>query len=158
MAESVSSQTPSLSEEDSPSEEAVEDKSESPEVPSEEAPAAAEENNEETLLKKLPRRLLMRSSLRQRLLISVFRQQTKLGIVSHVTSNITGDKNRCVSAKGDDAPECDKFKVLSISLPGEWVYAYFLYSFSASSLLSDRWNEQERMELSLVLFKTTPAS
>jgi len=36
--------------------------------------------------------------------------------------------HRCVAAKGDDAPECDKFAKYYRSLcPGEWV---------------DRWNEQ----------------
>ena len=32
--------------------------------------------------------------------------------------------SRCVAAKGDEAPECDKFSKFYRSLcPGEWVYA-----------------------------------
>ncbi|CAN6887162.1 unnamed protein product [Brassica oleracea] len=143
MAESVSSQTPSLSEqyhlekevkpvevapeitttttqeveakEESPAEEAVEDKSKSLEVTSEEAPAATEEVAEET-----PDEIKLETAPAD------FRFPTTNQTRHCFTRYI--EYHRCVAAKGDEAPECDKFSKFYRSLcPGEWV---------------DRWNEQ----------------
>ncbi|KAJ4916406.1 Cytochrome c oxidase subunit 6b-1 [Raphanus sativus] len=146
MAESVSAQTPSLSEqyhlekevkpvevqaeeveakEDSPPEEAVEDKSESPastEVTSEEAPAAAteEENTTEDVAEETPDEIKLETAPAD------FRFPTTNQTRHCFTRYI--EYHRCVAAKGDDAPECDKFSKFYRSLcPGEWV---------------DRWNEQ----------------
>ncbi|KAF8104932.1 hypothetical protein N665_0165s0021 [Sinapis alba] len=162
MAESVSAQTPSLSEqyhlekevkqetsakpvevapevtttkgeeveakEDSPAEEAVEGKSESPassEVTSEEAPAAAaeednEENTSEQVAEETPDEIKLETAPAD------FRFPTTNQTRHCFTRYI--EYHRCVAAKGDEAPECDKFSKFYRSLcPGEWV---------------DRWNEQ----------------
>ncbi|CAF1927700.1 unnamed protein product [Brassica oleracea var. botrytis] len=153
MAESVSSQTPSLSEqyhlekevkpvevapeittttqeveakEESPAEEAVEDKSKSPEVTSEEAPAATEEapaneeNTSEEVAEETPDEIKLETAPAD------FRFPTTNQTRHCFTRYI--EYHRCVAAKGDEAPECDKFSKFYRSLcPGEWV---------------DRWNEQ----------------
>ncbi|KAJ0257612.1 hypothetical protein HA466_0084530 [Hirschfeldia incana] len=159
MAESVSAQTPSLSEEyhlekevkpvevattsqaeevkakeeDSPPEEAVEDKSESPEVISEEAPpaateeappAAAEDDNEENTSEEVAEETS--DEIKLETAPADFRFPTTNQTRHCFTRYI--EYHRCVAAKGDDAPECDKFSKFYRSLcPGEWV---------------DRWNEQ----------------
>uniref|UniRef100_J3LPE5 Cytochrome c oxidase subunit n=1 Tax=Oryza brachyantha TaxID=4533 RepID=J3LPE5_ORYBR len=47
--------------------------------------------------------------------------------------------HRCVAAKGEDAPECDKFAKYYRSLcPGEWHFNLFFLP----SVLVERWNEQ----------------
>ncbi|CAN6976570.1 hypothetical protein IGI04_037157 [Brassica rapa subsp. trilocularis] len=152
MAESVSAKTPSLSEQyhlekevevkevapeitttttqeveakdDSPAEEAVEDKSESPEVTSEEAPAATEENNGENTTEEVAEETP--DEIKLETAPADFRFPTTNQTRHCFTRYI--EFHRCVAAKGDDAPECDKFSKFYRSLcPGEWV---------------DRWNEQ----------------
>ncbi|CAG7901977.1 unnamed protein product, partial [Brassica rapa] len=175
MAESVASQTPSLSEqyhlekevkqdtsakpvevapevtsqaedvstdkasEESPAEEAVsavEDKSESPpaseEAPpsvvvedsADETPAAVEESNDdnasEEVVEETPDEIKLETAPAD------FRFPTTNQTRHCFTRYI--EYHRCVAAKGDDAPECDKFSKFYRSLcPGEWV---------------DKWNEQ----------------
>ncbi|KAG2265355.1 hypothetical protein Bca52824_072434 [Brassica carinata] len=175
MAESVASQTPSLSEqyhlekevkqdtsakpvegapevtsqaedvstdkasEESPAEEAVsavEEKSESPpaseEAPpavvvedsADETPAAVEESNDENaseeVVEETPDEIKLETAPAD------FRFPTTNQTRHCFTRYI--EYHRCVAAKGDDAPECDKFSKFYRSLcPGEWV---------------DKWNEQ----------------
>ncbi|CAH8351801.1 unnamed protein product [Eruca vesicaria subsp. sativa] len=171
MAESVASQSPSLSEqyhlekevkqdtsakpvevapevtatqaeevttdkasEESPAEEAVGEKSESPpaseEAPKEapaaavednvdETPAAVEESNEE-VVEETPDEIKLETAPAD------FRFPTTNQTRHCFTRYI--EYHRCVAAKGDEAPECDKFAKFYRSLcPGEWV---------------DKWNEQ----------------
>uniref|UniRef100_M4D767 Enoyl reductase (ER) domain-containing protein n=3 Tax=Brassica TaxID=3705 RepID=M4D767_BRACM len=165
MAESVASQTPSLSEQyhlekevkqdtsakpvevapevtsqaeevstDKASEESpAEDKSESPPAASEEAPpavveeetpAAVEESNDgnasEEVVEETPDEIKLETAPAD------FRFPTTNQTRHCFTRYI--EYHRCVAAKGDDAPECDKFSKFYRSLcPGEWV---------------DKWNEQ----------------
>ncbi|XP_013666533.2 cytochrome c oxidase subunit 6b-1 [Brassica napus] len=175
MAESVASQTPSLSEqyhlekevkqdtsakpvevapevtsqaedvstdkasEESPAEEAVsavEEKSESPpaseEAPpavvvedsADETPVAVEESNDENaseeVVEETPDEIKLETAPAD------FRFPTTNQTRHCFTRYI--EYHRCVAAKGDDAPECDKFSKFYRSLcPGEWV---------------DKWNEQ----------------
>ena len=81
--------------------------------------------------------------------------------------------SRCVAAKGDDAPECDKFAKFYRSLcPSEWVYiliSFLHLSWDFFTRCHENYllvcvcvcvcrliggTSKERMELSLVLFKT----
>ncbi|CAH8306812.1 unnamed protein product [Eruca vesicaria subsp. sativa] len=148
MAEAVSAQTPSslseqyhlekevkgvevspqaeeveAKEDSSPPEEAVEDKSESPpEVTSEEAPPAPaeDENTSEEVAEETPDEIKLETAPAD------FRFPTTNQTRHCFTRYI--EYHRCVAAKGDDAPECDKFSKFYRSLcPGEWV---------------DKWNEQ----------------
>ncbi|KAF3586515.1 hypothetical protein F2Q69_00027337, partial [Brassica cretica] len=112
--------------EESPAEEAVEDKSKSPEVTSEEAPAATEEapaneeNTSEEVAEETPDEIKLETAPAD------FRFPTTNQTRHCFTRYI--EYHRCVAAKGDEAPECDKFSKFYRSLcPGEWV---------------DRWNEQ----------------
>ncbi|CAH2033619.1 unnamed protein product [Thlaspi arvense] len=124
--------------EESPAEEEaaspVEEKSESPastEVASEEAPAAAEEapapaeenndeNTSEEVAEETPDEIKLETAPAD------FRFPTTNQTRHCFTRYI--EYHRCVAAKGDDAPECDKFAKFYRSLcPSEWV---------------DRWNEQ----------------
>ena len=50
--------------------------------------------------------------------------------------NNTGYLIRCVAAKGEDAPECDKFAKYYRSLcPGEWVCIYCFHHYGLHSAL-----------------------
>ncbi|KAF3487756.1 hypothetical protein F2Q69_00054588 [Brassica cretica] len=187
MAESLASQTPSLSEqyhlekevkqdtsakpvevapevtsqaedvstdkasEESPAEEAVsavEEKSESPpaseEAPpavvvedsADETPAAVEESNDENaseeVVEETPDEIKLETAPAD------FRFPTTNQTRHCFTRYI--EYHRCVAAKGDDAPECDKFSKFYRSLcPGEWVY---FASFTPLVLPVDKWNEQ----------------
>ncbi|KAJ4889637.1 Cytochrome c oxidase subunit 6b-1 [Raphanus sativus] len=112
---------------------AVEDKSESPpaseEAPAvtaednaDEAPAAVEESNDasEEVAEETPDEIKLETAPAD------FRFPTTNQTRHCFTRYI--EYHRCVAAKGDDAPECDKFSKFYRSLcPGEWV---------------DKWNEQ----------------
>uniref|UniRef100_A0A1J3H6T8 Cytochrome c oxidase subunit 6b-1 n=1 Tax=Noccaea caerulescens TaxID=107243 RepID=A0A1J3H6T8_NOCCA len=119
--------------EESPAEEAVsavEEKSEPPssteEVPAaaEEAPPAAEETNEENTSEEVPEETP--DEIKLETAPADFRFPTTNQTRHCFTRYI--EYHRCVAAKGDEAPECDKFAKFYRSLcPSEWV---------------DRWNEQ----------------
>lgn len=136
QAEEVSKDQPK---DESPAEEAVsavEEKSESPEVTPEAPPAEAEaeaedtpaaeaeanndENPSEEVAEETPDEIKLETAPAD------FRFPTTNQTRHCFTRYI--EYHRCVAAKGDEAPECDKFSKFYRSLcPGEWV---------------DRWNEQ----------------
>jgi cytochrome c oxidase subunit 6b len=90
----------------------------------EETPAAAEENNDENASEEVAEETP--DEIKLETAPADFRfpttNQTRHCFTRYV------EYHRCVAAKGDDAPECDKFAKFYRSLcPSEWV---------------DRWNEQ----------------
>ncbi|KAF8109925.1 hypothetical protein N665_0089s0044 [Sinapis alba] len=144
VAPEVTTQAEEVStDKESPAEEAVsvvEEKSEAPpastEVASEEAPpvaaednadetpAAAEESNDENASEEVAEETP--DEIKLETAPADFRFPTTNQTRHCFTRYI--EYHRCVAAKGDEAPECDKFSKFYRSLcPGEWV---------------DKWNEQ----------------
>ncbi|RID51586.1 hypothetical protein BRARA_H02238 [Brassica rapa] len=108
MAEAASAQTPSLSEQYHLENE-VKQVKEAPEESNDEV--AEEETPDEITLETAPADFRFPTT-----------NQTRHCFTRYI------EYHRCVAAKGDDAPECDKFAKFYRSLcPSEWV---------------DRWNEQ----------------
>ncbi|KAF8083029.1 hypothetical protein N665_0795s0025 [Sinapis alba] len=112
MAKAVSAQTPSLSEQYHLENEVKQVKEvAAPQVTSSEDEVAEEETPDEITLETAPADFRFPTT-----------NQTRHCFTRYI------EYHRCVAAKGDDAPECDKFAKFYRSLcPSEWV---------------DRWNEQ----------------